>query len=104
MSDDQNGRERRAVQRDWVGHGIQAFAIVAVLFLGIGIPLLLWAGEVNTKMVTGAKDDARLASDILADRIDNRAFQTEMRTALTSLSATISELRVQLAMKDGGKR
>ncbi len=100
---DQNG-DRRAVQRDWLGHGIQVIAIVATILLAIGIPLLNWSGNVNTAISNNTRDNTRLEQAIQADRLDNRAFQTEMRTALTSLSGALAELRVQIASEKGSKR
>ena len=100
MASDQSSSERHPVHRDWMGHGLQLVGILAV----IGIPLLIWGGNVNTAVSNNTERNMRLGQDIQADRLDNRAFQTEMRTALTSLSGALAELRVQLATKDGGKR
>ncbi len=100
MANDQNNGERRAVQRDWVGHGLQMAGIIAF----IGVPLLIFGNSLNTSSITNAEKTARVAQDVQADRLDNRAFQTEMRTALTSLSGAIAELRVQLATDKASKR
>ncbi len=101
MISDQNGGERRAVQRNWTEHVWQAAGIVAIIFLGIGIPLLLWGGDVNIALKTGADRDIQLKADILADRIDNRAFQTEVRTLLSSMQTALTEARLEIERSKG---
>lgn len=85
----------------WLEHFYQAAGIVGFVLATIGIPLLLWGGDVNIALKTGADRDIQLKADILADRIDNRAFQTEVRTLLSSMQTALTEARLEIERSKG---
>lgn len=101
--------ERRRIQRDWVGHGVQAL----ILLVGIGVPLFYWGSSVNTALATLQSHDegARREIDglkgingrinLLGLRVDREdRDQTEMRSNMTTVAGQIIELNKQLARFD----
>ena len=98
MANDQNGGERRAVQRDWVGHSIQ----LAAIFVGIGVPLMIWANSINS---TIAKVEDRIIRQD-RDAAEVRSFQMQTTTQMLDINrqlATIVE-RVSSIRENTSKR
>ena len=77
--------ERRAIQRDWVGHGLQLVAILVV----IGGPLAFWGVSMNTTVAT------------LSQRVDRQDHDiTEQRQTQTLVTNQLLDVNKQLTRID----
>ena len=84
----ENGGERRRIQRDWLGHGIQ----LVVMLGGIGVPLLVWGTNVNTTLATLAGTVAHHEKDIS----DMRQVQTIVAGQVLDVNKSLVRIDTQL--------
>jgi hypothetical protein len=84
--------ERRQIQRDWVGHAVQAIGIVAGLMVALGMPLLYWASSINTALAGMGVRVERTERDIT----DQRQTQTLVTGQLLEVGKLLTRLDTQL--------
>lgn len=72
--------------KDWIDHTIQAGGIVGALFLGLGLPLLIWGSNTNAIVATLSSRQTRVEADIV-----------DLKAAASSRSDQLSHLNAQLA-------
>ena len=87
MPSDQNG-ERRAIQRDWLGHGVQLGGMLLI----VGIPLLVWGVNMNTTVATMATTVAHHDKDIT----DVRQVQTLVTGQIIDVNKVLIRIDTQL--------
>ncbi len=81
--------ERRAIQRDWLGHGLQLLGIVVVL----GLPLMFWGVSISTTVATTVAHVDRQDKDI----IDQRQIQTLLTSQLLDVAKQLTRIDTQLS-------
>jgi hypothetical protein len=81
--------ERRAIQRDWLGHGLQLLGIVVVL----GLPLIFWGVSISTTVATMVAHVDRQDKDIS----DQRQVQTILTGQLLDVAKQLTRIDTQLS-------
>lgn len=91
--------ERRQIQRDWVGHSVQAIGIIAGLTVALGMPLLYWGNSINIAMAgVGIRLD-RSERDIMEQRQSQILLTTQLvdvNKLLTKLDTQLGDIRERL--------
>jgi hypothetical protein len=91
--------KRRQIQRDWVGHSVQAIGIIAGLTVALGMPLLYWGNSINIAMAgVGIRLD-RSERDITEQRQSQILLTTQLvdvNKLLTKLDTQLGDIRERL--------
>ena len=91
--------ERRKIQRDWLGHALQASAVVVLLLSVLGVPLLIWGSGVNAMVaVLQAREDRteRDLVDVKAAEQSRVAQESQFVQQLAGMAAEVKGLRDDL--------
>ncbi len=90
--------ERRVLQRDWLGHGLQFAGILIIL----GLPLLYWGSGVNTTLATTIEQAKRNSQDI----IDQSRVQIIIGNQIIETGKTLVRIeeRMDNLLKQGSQR
>ena len=90
MENDQTAAsaERRAPQRDWLVHSIQAAGIVVAIIGVLGVPLVIMGANMNTNIATTISRQDRQEKDI--------AEQRQMQMLVTNQIIEVNKVLVRL--------
>lgn len=80
--------ERRAMQRDWLGHAVQLVGMLLV----IGVPLLVWGVSMNTTVATMALTLSHHDKDIA----DVKQIQTLATGQIIDVNKVLIRIDTQL--------
>lgn len=92
------------MQRDWFGHAVQFFALLAA----IGIPLVIWGAAIQSSLATTIASQAALSARLdVQDKAASefRAYQTLVSTQMVEINRSLGGIVAQIGdIKDGAKR
>lgn len=80
--------ERRGVQRDWLGHGLQLGGILIVL----GLPIMFWGISLNTTVAMLSQQVARQERDTA----DQKQVQVLITNQMLDVSKQLTRIDTQL--------
>lgn len=99
---EEEAEQRQPIQRDWLGHLIQAVGIVLGMFVTIGLPLVIWGSGVNSTLATLAQRIDRQEHD-LSDQRQTQVLVTgqilDVNKQLTRIDTQLGDIREKLAPK-----